>query len=283
MPRVTLDAVELSYEVRGSGEAVLLIHGAHIADALHPLAAQSALGQFQIIHYHRRGYALSSRHPGPTTAKDHAADAVALLDHLGVERAHVLGHSYGAMIALTLAAAHNERVRSLVLLEPPNLKAPAGAALLDIAAALAERYRTGDPAGAVDGFLELISPTWRAIINGSVQGGVEQAENDAATFFDVELAGIGSWSFEAEEAQAVTCPVLSVLGTASGPLFDQGRVQLHTWLPHCQDLDIAGATHFLPMERPAEIAAALAGFLQTSKSRLLRLGGSLARPEGIRP
>jgi pimeloyl-ACP methyl ester carboxylesterase len=110
-----------------------------------------------------------------------------------------------------------------------------------------------------------------------VQGGVEQAENDAATFFDVELAGIGSWSFEAEEAQAVSCPVLSVLGTASGSLFDQGRDQLHTWLPHCQDLDIAGATHFLPMERPAEIAAALADFLQTSKSRLLQLGGDTER------
>jgi pimeloyl-ACP methyl ester carboxylesterase len=270
MPRVKVNDVELSYQVRGTGEAVLLIHGAHIADALRPLVAQPALAQHQTIQYHRRGYALSSRAPGPTTAEDHTVDAVALLDHLGVERAHVIGHSYGAMIALTLAAAHPARVRSLVLIEPPDLRGLAGAALMEMAELLAERYRNGDPAGAVNGFLELISPDWRTIIDASVPGGIKQAENDAATFFEIELAGIGSWTFGAEQARAIACPVLSVNGTASGPLFDQGRDQLHAWLPQCRDLDINEANHFLPMERPKEIATAIADFVHTAPVHVLR-------------
>jgi pimeloyl-ACP methyl ester carboxylesterase len=100
-----------------------------------------------------------------------------------------------------------------------------------------------------------------------VPRGVEQAENDAATFFEIELASIGSWTFGAEQARSIACPVLSVNGTASGPLFDNGRDQLHAWLPQCCDLDINGANHFLPMLRPQEIATAVADFLTTAAPR----------------
>ncbi|UUZ59910.1 alpha/beta fold hydrolase [Nocardioides sp. B-3] len=81
---------------------------------LRPLAGQPALDRYRRIQYHRRGYGESS---GPAEGFDaQAADAVALLDLLGVDAAHVVGHSEGAMIGLALAAAHPERVRSLSLL-----------------------------------------------------------------------------------------------------------------------------------------------------------------------
>jgi pimeloyl-ACP methyl ester carboxylesterase len=264
MQRAKIDQIELEYDIRGTGEPVLLIHGAHLADALRPLLAAPALEAFQMILYHRRGFAGSSRPPGPTSTEDQAGDAVGLLDHCGVGRAHLVGHSYGVMIALTLAAAYPTRVRSLALLEPPPLTGPARAAFMDGMAHLAQRYAEGDATGAVHEFFALLDADWRTAIDRAVPGGIEQAENDASTFFESDLAEGMKWSFGSEQAVAISCPVLSVLGTASGPLFAAGREQLHEWFPQCQDADITGATHYLQMEEPAAVATAIAEFLRNT-------------------
>jgi pimeloyl-ACP methyl ester carboxylesterase len=118
MEHAKVNGIELGYEVVGSGEPMLLIHGAHLADALKPLVAEPALERFQRIRYHRRGLGGSTRpvETEPTSVAAQAEDAVRLLDHLGVDRAHVVGHSWGGAIALELGAQHPTRVASLVLL-----------------------------------------------------------------------------------------------------------------------------------------------------------------------
>jgi pimeloyl-ACP methyl ester carboxylesterase len=69
------------------------------------------------------------------------------------------------------------------------------------------------------------------------------------------------WTFGPERAAAITCPVLSVLGSHSSPLFVEGRPLLHAWFPACQNADIPGATHLLQMQAPGPVAAAIAAFL----------------------
>ena len=264
MDHAKVNAIELGYEVVGSGEPMLLIHGAHIADALQPLVAEPSLRRFRRIGYHRRGLGGSTRpvEPGPTSVAVQAEDAVGLLDHLGVDRAHVVGHSLGGVIALEFAAQHPTRVASLVLLEPVLLNTPAGAAFARAMAPLTDRYEAGDAKGAVHGFLALEGDrNWRATIERAVPGGIAQAVKDAATFFETEVPGVPEWTFGLEQAAAITCPVLSVLGSNSSPLFVEGRQLLHAWFRDCQDADIAGATHLLPMEAPGPVAAAIAAFL----------------------
>src|SRR5262245_32652967 len=103
----------LEYEVNGAGEAVLLIHGALIADALLPLTREAALADaYRPIRYRRRGHGGS--HPaGAFSMQQQARDAQALLKHLGVARAHVVGHSLGGAIALQLALEAPSLVHSL--------------------------------------------------------------------------------------------------------------------------------------------------------------------------
>ena len=178
MEHAKVNGVELAYEVVGSGEPMLLIHGAHIADALQPLVTEPALERFQRIRYHRRGVGGSTRpvDAEPTSVPEQAGDAIGLLDHIGVDRAHLVGHSFGGAIALELAAQHPTRVASLVLLEPAFLTTPAGAAFTRAVAPLTERYQAGDAEGAVHGFLALVGDRdWRAIIEQTVPGGIEQA------------------------------------------------------------------------------------------------------------
>jgi hypothetical protein len=92
MQPARLDGVELKYRMAGSGEPVLLIHGGFIADTFVPLLAEPRIiGRHRLIAYHRRGYGGSSRATAPFTIRQQAADAKALLDHLGIARAHVVG------------------------------------------------------------------------------------------------------------------------------------------------------------------------------------------------
>jgi pimeloyl-ACP methyl ester carboxylesterase len=262
MQRANVNGIELEYDRQGHGDPVLLIHGAFIPDAMRPLGGQDALESFELICYHRRGFAGSSRPPGPTTIAEHAIDGIGLLDQLGIDRAHVVGHSSGAAIALETAATEPARVSSLALLEPPCPTGAAGDAFMEVMAPIVDRYHGGDTVGAVADFYGLIGdPRWRDTIERTIPGGVAQAEKNAATSFEIEGPAVAGWSFGPERAGAVTCPVLSVLGTATAPLFVESRQLLHEWFAHCVDADIPGATHLLQMEAPAAVAAALAQFL----------------------
>ena len=111
-----LDGVSLAYEERGEGEPVVLVPPALFADAFAPLMNQPALTGYRLIRYHRRGYGGRSRTEGPVTIADQAADLAALVEYLGIERAHIAGHSYGGLVALQFAADYPYMVGSLVLM-----------------------------------------------------------------------------------------------------------------------------------------------------------------------
>jgi len=108
----------LLYETAGNpnGEAVLLIHGATIAAAFLPIMDEPALSGYYLIRYHRRGYGGSSNTDVGGISRE-ADDAASLLDHLGVERAHIVGHSAGVPIALEVARTRPDLVHSVVSLE----------------------------------------------------------------------------------------------------------------------------------------------------------------------
>ncbi len=117
MKRASLDGVELEYAVEGSGEPAVLIHGSIVADSLATLRAEPTLKQgYQVISYCRRGFGGSTHPKGPLSIREQAADCRKLMDHLNINKAHVVGHSYGGGIAMQLAADSSEYVHSLSLL-----------------------------------------------------------------------------------------------------------------------------------------------------------------------
>jgi pimeloyl-ACP methyl ester carboxylesterase len=249
MGRARVGDVELEYEVRGSGEPVVLIHGAHIAGAFLPLMREPALSDYTLIRYHRRGLAGSSR-TGPASIQQQAADCAGLLAQLGVQAAHVVGHSYGGAIALQLALDAPALVHTLALLEPGLLMVPSAAGFFEQLAPVMASYQRGDRASAVDMFLQGVGrPNAREIVERAAPGGFEQAVRDADTFFQVELPALQAWTFTQEDARRITQPILFVLGAESLPLFSEVRELVHAWLPQAQDLLVPGACHFLQMEK----------------------------------
>jgi pimeloyl-ACP methyl ester carboxylesterase len=252
----------LEYEMQGDGEPVLVIHGSHVADAFVPLAKEPAIADaYRVIRYHRRGFAGSDRHTGPFGIEDQGRDALTLLRTLNVHRAHVVGQSYGAVIALELASAEPAVVHSLVLLEPPVTTEPLEGA--EVFEPLMTMYASGDTRGAVDAFMKLVcGPDWRAEVARVVPGGPEQAEADAATFFEIEMPGLAPWALGPDKASRVTQPALFVLGRDSGPMFTSAQQKFLNAFPDAEIATVAGLNHLLQMRDSQRVAEPVSDFLR---------------------
>jgi pimeloyl-ACP methyl ester carboxylesterase len=262
MRRIQLDDAELEYEVRGDGEPVLLVPLSVFIDGLaHPLFRQPRLcSNYRLVHYHRRGWAGSRRGQGPLSVARQAADAAALLEQLKIERAHVVGHSYGGVIALQLALDAPDLVRTVALLEPALRAGPKGQAHLERTIGPARaRYGAGDKRAFITVFTDgVFGPGWEPTVERALPGALEQAVANADTFFE-EQPALLQWEFAPEQAAAINQPVLSVLGNRSAAIFQEGRTVLHAWLPQTEDLDV-DTSHMLQIEDPAAIADGLAAF-----------------------
>ncbi len=265
MKRAKVNEVELEYELFGTGEPVLLIHSV-LADGFKPLMQEPPLSKrYQLIHYHRRGWVGSTKSPGPVSIAEHAADAAALLGHLGVSRAHIAGHSSGAAVGVQLAIEEPSMVKTLVLLELSPLSLPHGQAFLQGAGPVLEAYGSGDHEGAFAAFMSAVSgmdwPTCRALLDHRVPGMVEQSIKDADTFFGVELPSLAQWSFGQKQAQAIKAPVLSVLGSGTLPLWVEVAAFLRSNVPHVEELKVDDVGHLLHIQRSDAIAKGVARFL----------------------
>lgn len=111
-----MSSTVLTHRVSGmdSGAPVLLLNGGLMTFASWGPIAEDLGRAFRVIAFDFRGMLLSPGTP-PPTLDGHADDVVALLDHLQVDRVHAVGTSFGAEVAVLLAAARPDRVRSLTL------------------------------------------------------------------------------------------------------------------------------------------------------------------------
>jgi pimeloyl-ACP methyl ester carboxylesterase len=214
-----------------------------------------------VLRYHRAGFAGSDRVEGAITIADHAAHCARLMRRLGIERAHVVGHSSSAVIAVQPALDHPEAAHTLALMEParpvPATEDQAEFVRTTVAPAM-ERYRAGDKPGAVDTWARgVFGDGYRAQLEPRL---FEQAIADADAFFSQELPALQQWSVTREDARRITQPALAVGGENTVPTFPPRTELLASWLPDVERFELAGATHLLHFQRPRELAERLASF-----------------------
>ena len=116
MPSATLNGVEVYFERRGSGPPLLFLNGSGASLASMGLLLEPFAERCDVLAHDQRGLGRTAVPPGPYTMADYAADAAALVDHVGWERCRVVGVSFGGMVALELAVTRPERVERLALL-----------------------------------------------------------------------------------------------------------------------------------------------------------------------
>lgn len=256
LQRLQINGAELEYEMSGAGEPVLLIHGTGVAATFFPTMTQPALAGYQLIRFHRRGFAGSDRAPTGHTIMDDAADAIALLQALGINKAHIVGHSYGGAVALQMALDAPDLVHDLVVMEPPifDANAPSG-----VFSQLIAQYDSGDAIGAMSNFSRMsYGEDWQSLAS-RVPGGPDQVLRDAETVFTSEAQAMMTWGFTEEDASQINQPMVYVTG---GGGHGASRGQLQEWTPRVMDVIVVpGTTHAMLMEDPAGVADAIADFI----------------------
>jgi len=115
MPKARIDGIEIYYEVHGSGPPVILVaglggEGSYWQPQIGPLSQH-----FQVIVHDHRGTGQSTASDAKISVERMANDVVGLMDALGIENAHLVGHSTGGAIAQVMGIEHPRRLRSLVI------------------------------------------------------------------------------------------------------------------------------------------------------------------------
>ena len=111
-------------ERQGAGPPVLLLHGWGASSQLFQAAIANLRGEFDVLAPDLPGFGATLPPAEPWGVQEYAAWVVALLDTLGIERAHVVGHSNGGRIAIRLAHCWPQRVEKVVLTDSAGIRPP---------------------------------------------------------------------------------------------------------------------------------------------------------------
>jgi pimeloyl-ACP methyl ester carboxylesterase len=256
------DGVRIHYLVRGAGPPVLLVHGFAVSAELNwvgPGIVDSLAARYTVIAPDLRGHGRSDK-PGAPGAygRRFVEDLVGLLDHLEVERAHVVGYSMGGAITLRLLVLHPDRVASAVIGGAGWRPAEAGPppVLLEwlprLDAAVRGEMTVSDALGGP------VRADWGPELRAALD------RNDPAALAAVIRGGAGLAVSEAE-LRSNRVPVLTVLG-GQDELVRADVDRLAGVWPNLEVVRIPGADHFSVLGDP-RFPQAILRFLDSEASR----------------
>ncbi len=257
---VTRDGTQLVYWTwPGAGPPALLLHGIGNYGRYWDLFADAVAGRLMLVAPDARGHGESGRPADEYATADFTADALAVLDATGVERAVVVGHSMGGLHSISLTARHPERVRALVIVDASLDPLPAGAER-------AERLLSGRPTRFRDhvearAYLERTSPGYPAAVYENRLAFAFREENGALVWRSdpAALARIMRGRMPTEDRwdvlATVACPTLVVRGTRSNVLSEEVAQQMVQTLANGRLMEV-DAGHNVPLDRPSELADA---------------------------
>ncbi|ARQ01237.1 alpha/beta fold hydrolase [Pseudorhodoplanes sinuspersici] len=229
MPIFKHGDVEIAYLDEGQGDPIVLIHGfasnREVNWAFPSWVTTLTGAGFRVIAHDNRGHGQSSKlyNPADYHTDKMAEDVRALLDHLDIERADIMGYSMGARITSFLCAAHPQRVRSAIL-------GGLGYKLID-GAGLPEDIADALEAPSLDDVTDPMGRTFRAF--------ADQTKSDRRALAAC-IRG-SRQTMTPDEVAAIETPTLVAVGTTdevAGP-----ADKLAALMPHATVLDIPGRDH----------------------------------------
>jgi pimeloyl-ACP methyl ester carboxylesterase len=258
MPIIDINDTTIYYEQSGQEAALLFVHGMCGDAEVWADQARRLSDRYTCVRYDRRGHTRSGRGRVAISAVQHADDAAALIEALGLAPCLIVGSSGGAAIAAGVALRHGHLLRGAVLSEPPlfSLDPAAGQALIDeLRPRLDAAMATDCPTAAVDAFFSLICPGLWAKIDDVRK---DRYRNNA----DIGFTDLRSPSLDIAPADlaAVTLPVLVIAGSASHPSLRAIAHRLAAALPDARLIELADCGHVTYAEQPDAFAHAVLTF-----------------------
>jgi len=244
---VDVNGVHMYYEVYGEGSPLVLLHGGIMtieltfASLIPPLATRHT-----VIAVEMQGHGRTADTGRAITPAALASDVVGLLDHLGIERAHVLGHSLGGAVALELAVSHPDRVHSVV---PMSIRVRPDGTHEEIADPSKHASSTRMP--TAQDFAEMTEAYKRLSPH-------PEHFDDFVAMLSSVASQLEGWTDE--QLAGVTAPTLLMIGDNDFTTVEHGALMLRL-IPGSQLAVLPGTTHMTITRRADLVLPILAGFL----------------------
>jgi pimeloyl-ACP methyl ester carboxylesterase len=262
VPLVGINGVRLLVEESGSGEPLVLVHGSWDDRQVWALIEEDLARRFRVVSYDRRGHTDSEDSAEPGSRRDDEDDLADLIATRGLAPANVVANSFGASIALGLAARRPELFRTICAHEPPLLSLaaddPAVAQLGEVIAPVLELIERGESEAAARDFVEnIVGPgAWEMMPEAERASMAANADTFAgeardSAWADIDLDGLGG----------ITVPVVLTQGDQSPPFFSRIIARLAEGMDSAEVRTLPGAGHVPHMTHPAEYVAVINRFV----------------------
>ncbi|MES2949030.1 MAG: alpha/beta hydrolase [Pseudomonadota bacterium] len=289
LPQLALNGHRLHVEAFGNTDApvVVVLHGGPGADYRYLLGLSALANQYRVVFYDQLGSGLSQRVPASQiTVNSFVADLDAVIQHFSPKRpVHIVGHSWGAMLASAYAGAHPDKVDRMVLAEPgfldtdtmaglPSGGWPGWRVVTGFAKAWLGKWwvaTDGDPYARDDWFLLQILPLTQgqdALCNGQLPP--LQAWRFGSPAFEATLGRMmnepewGKTLNFAKNLEHYTGRVLFLRGAcnqAQGESVQRRMMAKFSAASDAQLVTIAGAGHFMFNDQPTASVSVVRSFL----------------------
>lgn len=239
------------YEVAGSGEPIVFVHGFTLDHTMWQPQVKVFSKSHKVLTYDARGFGKSSL---PSGHYSHAADLRALLEHVNIEQAHIVGLSMGGRIAANFALAYPEMVKTLTLMD----------AALD-----GYKNEVNWNVHAKEQGLKKAKKNW---LNHELFAAV-QSQPDVIAALRTIIASYSGWHWLHKDPQipattharnqlhSITKPTLIIVGENDLAYFHNIANVLAAGIPSAQKVIVPNAGHMVNMEAPSEINNLLANFI----------------------
>ncbi len=258
MPVAKVKDITISYAVEGRGEPLVMIMGFSAGRAGWTAQIPFFKKHYQVVTFDNRGVGKSDKPSGPYSTRMMADDTVGLMDHLGIQKAHIMGASMGGMIAQELAINYPERVNKLVL--ACTYACQDGASGDTPEQARLAKLPPHKLAGAMIG-LALNRPIYRYTFGliGAIQA--RFMNSDAKQGIAGQIEACRSHD-TLERLGRITAPTLVIVGTADRIIAPVSSEIIAGKIPKATLVKMEGGSHSFPMEMKKEFNAKVLEFLE---------------------
>ena len=259
MPYANVNGQRIYFEDSGGdGGAIILAHGFLMDQSMFDPQVAALSPEFRVIRWDERCFGSTESDGGSFTYWDSAADCLALLDHLGIDRAVVGGMSQGGFLTLRAALAAPERMAGLLL-----FSTQAGVEDEQTKAGFQQMVDTWSTFGPAD---ELVSGVASMLLNDPVENERWKAKWKARDKSFMKEAGRCLLTRDdiSERIKEVGCPALVIHGTADGGIVPEKAQELADSLPNCHGLVwVEGAAHAPNLTHPDQVNPPVLEFLRS--------------------
>ena len=262
MPLVDVDGLRLSVEESGTGDPLVLVHGSWDARQVWALIEEGLAQRFRVVSYDRRGHGGSEDGAEPGSRRDDEGDLADLIIALDLAPANVVANSFGASIALGLAARKPELFQTLCGHEPPLMALaaddPVVAQVGEALGPVLELIERGETDTAAHDFVENIAVGpggWEATPEDERASLAAHAHTFAGEQRDPAWAEI-----DLDALRAIEFPVLFTQGDQSPPFFSKIIALLAGAIDRAEVMTLPGAGHIPHLTHPAEYSSLISQF-----------------------